>query len=80
MVRIVYQTTKGQLALYTKTIPDWSAYSEGDWEHWNWSTKDYRLDVCESLDALEPHIPRPLLAAVARKLQGETLAVDVLDI
>ena len=80
VVRIVYQTAKGQLALYTKTIPDWSAYSAGDWENWNWSTKDYRLEVFPSLDALEPHIPRPLYVAVAHKLEGDRPAPDVLDI
>ena len=80
VVRIVYLTAKGQLALYTKTIPDWSAYTDEDWTSWDWSTKDYRLEVYESLEALEPHIPRPLYVAAARKLEGGTLTPDVLDI
>lgn len=80
VVRIVYQTARGMLAVYTKTIPDWSAYADEDWASWDWSAKDYRLDVYDSLDALAPHIPASLFASVARKLQGETLAVDVLDI
>lgn len=79
-VRIIYQTSKGNFAVYTKTIAHWSAYGEADWERWDWSTRDYRLDVYDSLAALQPYIPEALFDAASRKLHGEQPEVEVLDI
>ncbi len=78
--RLVYQTAKGKLAVYTKEIPHWSSYKEDDWTTWNWSTRDYRLDVYESLEELRPHIPASLYEEVAQALNDTQEPVEVLDI
>jgi EXLDI family protein len=64
----------------SKSIADWSAYANRTWEHWDWSTQEYQLDVYETIEALQPHIPAPLLAAVVRKLRGVAPALEILDI
>lgn len=80
VVQIVYQTAKGKFAVYTKRIARWSSYSRADWEGWDWSTRDYHLDVYETLDALQSHVSKSLFVAVQRKLREDASAVDVLDI
>lgn len=80
IVRIVYQTAKGKLALYIKTIANWSAYVNSGWQAWDWPVRDYQLQVFETLELLQPHVPAPLFVAVAAKLRGDTPAPEVLDI
>lgn len=79
-IQLVYQTAKGKLAVYTKTIAQWSSYSAAEWERWDWSTSDYRLDVYDTLDALKPQIPAPLFATVVRRLGEDATPVEILDI
>jgi EXLDI family protein len=78
--RVVYYTAKGKFAVYTKEIAHWSRYSEEDWQSWDWSNRDYCLDVYETLDDLQPHLPAPLYEAAARAFRGEEPAIEVLDI
>jgi EXLDI family protein len=79
-VRIVYQTGKGQFAVYTRSIPQWSTYASAGWESWDWSPHDYRLDVYAALDALRPHISDALFAHVTRKLSLDSVEIEALDI
>lgn len=79
-VRIVYQTGKGQFAVYTRSIPHWSTYASAGWESWDWSPRDYHLDVYAALDALRPHISDILYARVTRKLRVDSGAIESLDI
>lgn len=78
--QVVYYTARGKFAVYTKEIAHWSTYSEEDWQSWDWSSRDYRLDVYEALDTLQPHLPAPLYEAAARAFRGEESAIEVLDI
>jgi EXLDI family protein len=79
-VRVVYQTTKGQSAVYTRVIPRWSTYTSVSWESWGWSPKHYRLDVYDLLDTLRAHISATLYASVIRKRRQGAAEIEMLDI
>lgn len=79
-VQIVYQTGKGQFAVYTRSIPHWSSYEAAGWEAWDWSPKDYRLEVYDTLESLRPHISEALYAQVMRRLARDGATVEDLDI
>jgi hypothetical protein len=51
----VFQTAKGNFALYTRMAPDWSAWSDPAlWSNWNWDV-DVNVDV--DVDPGAPHRP-----------------------
>lgn len=63
----VFQTVKGRFALHSK-----------EQSHWGDSRAEYRLEVFDTLEELQPHIPEELYRAVALNLGDDP--VEVLDI
>jgi EXLDI family protein len=88
----VYQTPKGNLAVYIRNTPNWNYWSnrkskrhhwsEEDWTNWNSDDNDFRLEVYATLEELEYNVPPELFEAVALVLRGTTGSdgVEVLDI
>lgn len=89
----VYQTPKGNLAVYIKTSPNGSYWSSqrgrsrrgkpDDWSEADWSSRgyEYRLEVYSSVEELEFNVPPELHEAVAQILNGDNPdGVEVLDI
>jgi EXLDI family protein len=64
----VYQTPKGNLVVYLKSIPAEGSYNQ----------VEKRLDVYTSLDQLHANVPSELAEQVAQKLSGDQ--IEVLDI
>jgi tRNA threonylcarbamoyladenosine biosynthesis protein TsaB len=70
----VYQTERGQFAVYQSLQPDWSSW-EDDWDHYPWPDshlRERRLDVYPDLGALGRTIPAEFLAAVEAAASGQT--------
>ncbi len=88
----VYQTPKGNLAVYIRNTPNWNYWSnrknkkhhwsEDDWTHWNNEDNDFRLEVYATLEELEYNVPPELFDAIAQVLRGATDGdgVEMLDI
>ncbi len=77
----IYQTMKGNIALYTRNVPNWY-YTGGkkDYDEYDWSNQrgEYALEVFPSLEALQERIPEELYQAAAQALSGEPS--ELLDI
>ena len=75
----VYETTKGKIAVYVKSSPNWN-YSGGEeiWEHWGDERSENRLDVYDSVEELKGKIPGELYSVVERALSDDP--VEYLDI
>lgn len=85
----VYETAKGQLAVYERDDPNWAAISSPDednpiWEDpqaWQgdwWNKGRRRLRVFGSVDEMTGELPDDLVAALRRA--GDVPAVEELDI
>ena len=81
----VYQTPKGNFAVYAKESRNmmyrpaggWDN-AETDWSVWSDDRAEYRLDVYSSLEELLPHLPDELYQAVVQSLRDDP--IEVLDI
>ncbi len=77
----VYATMKGNLALYTRNVPNWY-YTGGkkDYDEYDWSDQrgEYTLEVFPSLEELQGRIPEELYQAAAQALSGDSS--ELLDI
>jgi EXLDI family protein len=76
----IYQTPKGNFAVYIKEGPNWNYWntSHADWNAWSDDRTEYRLDVYGSLAELQPQLPEELYQAVVQSLRDDP--VEVLDI
>lgn len=84
----IFQTQKSQLALYTRSMPNWTYWSKQDWSYrtnsrqdWSqWPNDKSSLEVYQSLDELKNHVPSELYEAVAQALKGGPDGIEFLDI
>jgi EXLDI family protein len=70
----VYQTRRGQFAVYRSRQPNWSNW-EDDWDHYPWPDehlRERRLDVYPDQAALAQAIPADFLAAIDAAASGQT--------
>lgn len=83
----VYETAKGNFAVYERVRPNWAAmgnYSARDWEDpetWDpelYRTDERRLSVCSNLDKLRSALPEDVAQSVTLALQQP--CVEDLDI
>ena len=84
----VYQTVRGNLALYVRGAPNWENpkiwsyknWSHKDWSQWPNTDYEFRLEVYETLDELKDNVPLELYEAVTQALKRDPDGVEYLDI
>lgn len=84
----IFQTQKSQLALYIRSMPNWTKWSNQDWSYKNkshqdwsqWPNDESRLEVYQTLDELKNNVPTELYEAVAQALKGDPDGIEFLDI
>ena len=92
----IYQTPKGKWGVWLKDVPswwyrpsemyhqpDWSEESDEDWDESNESSyyeHEYRLDVYDTQEDLQAHLPEQVYVAVCQALEGEPGGVELLDL
>lgn len=81
----LYQTAKGNLALYSRAKTNWESYDWNDCKAWKNYKKGegkdegvWKLRVYNSLDEFKELIPKDILPIIEKKLQG--VFIEDLDI
>ncbi len=84
----VYQTQKGRFALYSRSMPNWTKWSNQDWSgkkesktDWSqWPNDEAQLDVFETLEDLKEKVPLEVYQAADQVLRNGPDGVEFLDI
>ncbi len=81
----VYLTMRNKFVVRSKNTPNWSGFSgrsEQEWSDLDWSSysqnKELTLDVYDTLEELQGHIPDDFYEAMVHALSGEE--IEILDI